>query len=39
MEGFVNLAPVVLYDLSVSLCTTCGRYSGDERYTETFRVA
>lgn len=35
---FVSLAPIELYDLSLSLCTTCGRYSGDERYTESFRV-
>lgn len=35
---FLSLAPIVLYDLSVDLCTTCGRYAGDERYTETFRV-
>lgn len=38
LESFASLAPIELYDLTVSLCTTCGRYSGDERYTETFRV-
>jgi hypothetical protein len=35
---WVTLAPIELFGMSVDLCTTCGRYSGDERYTETFKV-
>lgn len=35
---YVSLAPLDLYGLSVELCTTCGRYAGDQRYTETFKV-
>lgn len=35
---YVSLAPIDLYGLSVDLCTSCGRFSGDERYTEVFKV-
>lgn len=37
-ETFINLAPISIGGLSVSLCTTCGRYAGDQRYTETFNI-
>ncbi|HEX7133421.1 MAG TPA: hypothetical protein VF228_12650 [Iamia sp.] len=39
---FVNiltLAPITIGGLNVALCTTCPRYTGDQRYTETFNVA
>ncbi len=35
----LSLAPISIGGLNVSLCTACGRYSGDQRYTETFNVA
>lgn len=37
---FVSLSPIALGSngLGVGLCTTCGRYPGDQRYTETFHV-
>ncbi|MGH8951049.1 MAG: hypothetical protein ACRDX9_06475, partial [Acidimicrobiia bacterium] len=35
---FVSLAPIEIGTLSVDLCITCGRYAGDERYSETFKV-
>ena len=37
---FLSLAPIAIGDMSVDLCpiSTCGRYPGDERYTETFLV-
>lgn len=38
-EPLVSLAPITIGGLSIDLCTTCGRYSGDQRYTETFLVS
>lgn len=38
-QQYVSLAPIAIGGLSVDLCTTCGRYSGDQRYTETFTVS
>lgn len=38
LVDFLSLAPIDLFGLSVDLCTTCGRFDGDERYTETFKV-
>lgn len=35
---YVSFAPLELYGLGVDLCSTCGRYPGDQRYTETFKV-
>jgi hypothetical protein len=37
-QTFATLAPISIGGLNVNLCTTCGRYSGDQRYTETFTV-
>ncbi|HEX7133422.1 MAG TPA: hypothetical protein VF228_12655 [Iamia sp.] len=37
--NILTLAPITIGGLSVALCTTCGRYTGDQRYTETFNVA
>jgi hypothetical protein len=37
-QQYAALAPVTISTLSVTLCTTCAQYSGDERYTETFLV-
>jgi len=38
-EQVLSLAPLELGPLDVDLCTTCGRYAGDQRYTETFHVS
>lgn len=35
---YFTVAPISIGGLNVNLCTTCGRYSGDQRYTETFTV-
>jgi hypothetical protein len=39
LTPFVSLAPIAIGNLDIGLCTGCGRYSGDQRYTETFTVS
>jgi hypothetical protein len=36
--GYLSLAPINIGGLNVTLCTTCTRVSGDQRYTEFFNV-
>jgi hypothetical protein len=38
LQRYVTLAPISIGGLNVNLCTACGRYSGDQRYTETFTI-
>jgi hypothetical protein len=37
--GYLSLAPINIGGISVTLCTTCTRVSGDQRYTEFLNVA
>ena len=37
--GFVNLPALTIGGLAITLCTTCTRFTGDQRYTEYFNVA
>lgn len=39
IEGMLTLGPISIGDIDVTLCTACGRYSGDQRYTETLTVS
>lgn len=38
LTNFVSLAPIDLGGIPVTLCTSCSRVSGDQRYTEFFNV-
>ncbi len=38
LADFVTLAPIELGGIPVTLCTSCSRVSGDQRYTEFFNV-
>lgn len=39
VETFVTMGPLQIGDLDIDVCTTCGRYTGDQRYTETFTIS
>lgn len=38
LKPSVSLAPISIGDLIIDLCSTCGRFVDDERYTETFTI-
>jgi hypothetical protein len=38
LTDFVSLAPISVGGVSVTLCSACTRFSGDQRYTEYFNV-